>query len=262
MLYDEINGEFLVAYADFGGGIHYLHVSDLETLGLARDELRALALANLRERASKRTVTMAGDIWTINVGGNFESALILDDDTWRDPKLAQLDPLIVAAPERNFLIVAPGDTPAEIWHFAFMAYGLARDAAYPISSTLMIRRNNRFELLDADVIDESHPIPNLQVIDVFAERKTGGNVLGITIASPLDTSPRSVFRLFRKIHAHLQEISSDDYARKYGKPTPENTVIEVYFSAPAHPEIVELLGAWSDYIAGLGARLELRYAES
>lgn len=262
MLYDEINEIFLVAYAEFGGGIHYLHVSDLEVLGLTREELRVLALANLRERTPERTMTMAGDVWTIGVGGNFEAACLVDDDTWLHPKLAHLDPLIVAAPERNMLIVAPGDTPAEIWHFAYVAYGLARDAAYPISSALMIRRNDRFELLDADMIDESHPIPNLEVIDVFAERKAGGTLLSITIASPLDTSPRSVFRLFRKIHGHLGEIGSDEYSRNYGKPTPGNTVIEVNFSAPAHPEIVELLNGCIDYVAGLGARLELRFANS
>jgi hypothetical protein len=233
-------------------------VSDLEILGSTRNELRELALDNLRERTRERTVTMSGGVWTISVGGNFESALMLDNDTWCHPKLSQLDPLIVAAPERNYLIVAPGDTPAEIWHFAFMADGLARDAAYPNSSSLMIRRNDRFELLDADMIDESHPIPNLQVIDVFAERKAGGTHLSITIASPLDTSPRSVFRLFRKIHGHLEEIASDEYSRKFGKPTPENTVIEVNFTAPAHPEIIELLNGSVDYIAGRGARLELR----
>jgi hypothetical protein len=262
MLYDEINEEFLVAYADYDGGIHYLHVSDLETIGLVRNDLRALALTNLRARTPERTLRIVGDVWMVHVGGNFESALVIDDDFWRHPKLEHLDPLIVAAPERDMLIAATGDSPAEIWHCAYMAYGFARDAAYPISSSLMIRRNDRFDLLDADVTDESHAIPHLQVIDVFAERKAGGALLGITIASPLDTSPRSVFRLFRKIHGYLEAIGSAEYSRKHGKATPENTLIEVNFTAPAHTEIVELLNGCVDYVASLGARLELRYARS
>lgn len=262
ILHDGINEEIIVAYAEFGGGIHYLHVSDLEVLGLTRDELRTLALANLRERTPERTVKMAGDVWTVNVGGNFESACMIDDDFWRLPELTQLDPVIVAAPERNFLIVAPGDSPEEIWHFAFMADALARDAAYPISSSLMIRRNGRFELLDAAAIDDSHPIPNLEVIDVFAVRKAGGADLGITLATPLDNSPRSVFRLFRKIHGYLREIGSDAWTQQYGKASAENTVIQVNFAAPAHSEIVDLLIDRTEYIAGLGARLELHYPQS
>ena len=58
-------------------------------------------------------------------------------------------------------------------------------------------------------------------------------ILGITIASPLDTSPRSVFRLFRKIHGYLEAIGSAEYSRKHGKATPENTLIEVNFTAGA-----------------------------
>lgn len=262
MLYDEINEELIVTYAEFSGGIHYLHVSDLETLGLSRDELRALALVNLRERTSERNVRLVGGVWMLHVGGNLEASCMIDGDFWRHPTLASLDPLILAAPERNFLIAAPGDSPEEIWHFAFMADGLARDAAYPISSSLMIRRDDRFDLLDAGAIDESHPIPNLEVIDVFAVRKAGGADLSITLASPLDSSPRSVFRLFRKIHAYLREIASDGHTQQYGKASPENTAIEVNFVAPAHSEIVELLIDRADYIAGLGARLELRYPES
>jgi hypothetical protein len=80
MLYDEINEELLVAYADYDGGIHYLHMSDLETIGLTRNELRALALANLRVRTPERAVRIVGDVWMIHVGGNFESALMIDDD--------------------------------------------------------------------------------------------------------------------------------------------------------------------------------------
>jgi len=261
ILHDVINEEIIVAYADYAGGIHYLHVSDLGTLGLTREELRTLALANLRERTPNRTVMLTGDVWSLNVGGNFESACMIDDELWRHPTLTGLEPQIVATPERNFLIVAPGDSPSEVWHFAFMAEGLARDAAYPISSSLMIRRNGGFELLDDCAIDENHPIPNLEVIDVFAVKKAGGTDLGITLASPLDSSPRSVFRLFRKIHAYLREIGSDGYTQQYGKASPENTVIQVNFAALAHSDIVDLLIDRTEYIAGLGARLELHYPE-
>jgi hypothetical protein len=261
-LYDEINQEFLTAYADYGGGIRFLHNSDLEVLGLSRDELRDLALVNLRTRTPERTIKISGNVWMIAVGGNFDSALMLDDEVWRHPSLAQLDPLVIAAPERNMLIAAISDAPADIWHLAYMAHGLARDAAYAISSLLMIRRNGRFELLDPLVIDESHPIPNLLVIDVFAEKNTGGTLLGITIASALDTTPRSVFRLFRKIRSYLDEIASDGHMRKFGKATPENTVIEVAFAAPAHPEIVELLENSASFVASNGARLELMFLEA
>jgi uncharacterized protein YtpQ (UPF0354 family) len=262
MLHEELNDEFLVAYAEHAGGIQYLHVSDIEKLGMTRDSLRQQALANLRSMTVRREIKIVGGAWLVAADGPPNSSLMLDDEVWRHPGLARLDPLIVAAPERDLLVVATGESADEIWHLASTTSATTRAAAYPISGQLMFHRHGRFELLDPDVVDESHAIPNLNLIDVFAKMKTGGASLGITIASLLDASPRSVFRLFRKIDAYLNEIATDGHAKEFGKATPENTAIEVSFHVPAHPEIVDLLNERvSAYVESRGVRLQILHGE-
>jgi len=262
MLCEELNDEFLVSYAEHTGGIDYLHVSDLEELGMTRDGLHQQALANLRSMTLRREIKIVGGAWLIAADGPPNSSLMLDDDVWRHPGLARLDPLIVAAPERDLLVAAAGESADEIWQLARRTSEATRAAAYPISGQLMMRRQGSFELLDPDLVDESHAIPNLHLIDVFAKMKSGGTTLGVTIASALDASPRSVFRLFRKIDAYLNEIATDGHAKEFGKATPENTEIEVSFHVPAHPEILDLLNERiGEYVESRGARLQIVHGE-
>ena len=74
-------------------------------------------------------------------------------------------------------------------------------------------------------MDESHPIPKLDVIDIHARRRSGGSDLVIIVASALSADARSVFRLFRKLDSYLREIDSDAYRQEFGEANPESTGI-------------------------------------
>jgi hypothetical protein len=133
-----------------------------------------------------------------------------------------------------------------------------RTAQYPISRHLMSRQAGRFELIDPREIDDTHPIPNLGVIDVHAVRKTGGSTMAVIIATPLSAEPRSIFRLFRKLTGHLDYKDTDEYREQCGT---GNTDIEVNIHKESDAAVFELLAALPDFVEQRGARLVVKDLE-
>ncbi len=89
--------------------------------------------------------------------------------------------------------------------------------------------------------DETHPIPNLDVIDVNGIRRGGGSDLVIVIAEPLAAEERSLRRLHKKVEVYLGFIQSEQFQAEAGVPNPENTKIIVKIHRESCSEAFELL---------------------
>jgi hypothetical protein len=87
----------------------------------------------------------------------------------------------------------------------------------------------------------THPIPNLEVIDIHAPKKGAGSDLVVIVASPLRADARSMFRLARKLDAYLQEINTEAYRRECGEAKPDTTSIIVRLHPDSDPAIDEVL---------------------
>ena len=81
-------------------------------------------------------------------------------------------------------------------------------------------------------VDPSHPIPNVDVIDVDAVRHDGGSEMIIVIATPLKGDDRSLYRLRRKIERYLQFTLTKEFKAEKRVARPEITRIVVRI----HPE--------------------------
>jgi hypothetical protein len=123
-----------------------------------------------------------------------------------------------------------------------------RTQPYPISSQLMIRDEGRFRLLNPEVIDDGHPVPVLDVIDLEAEKKDGTHLYCIVVATPLNADPRSAFRLFRKLDGYLKHISAT-------RPAPLKSEIEINIHPHSDPSYFPLLATQTEYVASRGATL-------
>ena len=95
--------------------------------------------------------------------------------------------------------------------------------------------------LDIFTDDESHPIPFLEFLDVYAVNKGGGADLVVIIATPLQSDERSQRRLLKKIENYLSYINSEEFLAEAGPPTVENTRIVVKMHPDSEPSINELL---------------------
>jgi hypothetical protein len=254
---EDYNEQLVVAYAEYDAGFHYCSLADIDKLSVSRDELRQRALANLSTLSAQRQIEQFPAARLVNVGGNFEASQILLDDFWANPQTG--NPALFAVPDRDTLAISTDDSPRAVWSLAEAAARLARSEPYPITSLLFARRDaGPLRAIDTAENDDSHPIPSLDVIDVNAIKRSGGADQGIVIATPLDASARSIFRLFTKIDGYLNYIASDEFRSECGRPSAETTSIVVDIHPDSTRDIFELLRDAEPWVLRRNARLDVR----
>jgi uncharacterized protein YtpQ (UPF0354 family) len=257
MCMDPYNDELIVTYVHWGATFHFLTNSDLEEAHITRAELEPLALANLRRMTPQRDFRERAGVCLINVGGNLEATMLLDETLWAQPRFAAAETLLVAVPDRNTILACTEISVDAVWSLAFLARNLWRTESYSITNHLFIRRAGRFEALDPLIEDQSHPIPRLDVLDVSAEKTNGSIDASIVIAAPLDDSPRSTFRLFRKLEAYLTELGCAEPGGMR-KPVASIPKINVHIHPESHPDIFAKLELLRSHVAERGATLVIQ----
>ncbi|EIT71761.1 MULTISPECIES: hypothetical protein [Hydrocarboniphaga] len=250
------NEELIVVLADFRQGIRYLHRSDVRAFDRPEAELESIGVHNLLRRTTDRSVTSDSGLHLLGAGGNLEASLLLDDDLLADHRLTVEGEALIGIPDRDSLIVSASESPSDVFYASSAVSYLFEREAYPLSRNLFVKRSGSWVPLDLGLIDESHPIPNPDVIDIHAAKKEGGTVAVMLIPSPLNSDPRSVFRLFRKLRNYLDWLGSASYSEKYGSPTAETTRIEVRLHPDSSPEISALLQSLIPWVEARHATLE------
>lgn len=255
---EDYNEQLLVVYAEHREGFSYGPRCDFTAAGIRPQDIRALAMRNLRERTPRREFTIVNGVWMISAGGNFEAALLLDEEIWNNHRFRDAEQVFAAVPERDTLLAGTDCSPTGIWNLGAVAAHIHRGEPYPVSAHLMIRRNGHFELLDPRDDDAMHPIPDTRVIDVHAVNKEGGSTMAVIIATPMDADPRSIYRLYRKLDGHLEFIRTEAYREQCGV---GQTEIEVHVNPATAPAVFELLESLQDFFERRGARLTVSELE-
>jgi len=255
---DDYNEELVVVYAEHREGFSYRPRSDFAAAGLNQENIRTLALGNLRTRTPKREFSPVNGAWLLIADGAFEASLLLDDEVWKNHRFRDSQEVLSAVPERDCLFASTDTTPLGVWNLATMVDHGYRTAQYPISRQLMMRKAGHFALVDSQEVDDTHPIPNLTVIDVHAVKESGGSVMAVIIATPMDATPRSVFRLFRKLIGHLDYKDMAEYREQCGAGPTE---IEVSIHPDSDAAVFELLAALPGFVERHGARLAVKHLE-
>ncbi len=255
---EEYNEELVIVYAEHRDGFSYGLREDFAAAGIKPAEIRSLAMRNLRARTPKREFDIVNDVWIINAGGNFEAALLLDDEIWNNHRFRDEEEVFAAVPGRDSLLAGTDHSPNGIWNLATMAAHIYRGEPYPVSAHLMVRRSGRFVLLDPHEVDDSHPIPDISVIDVHGMRQNGGSTMAVVIATPLQADPRSIYRLFRKLDGHLEYIKTAAYREQCGA---GDTDIEVSIHGDSDARVFDLFAVLPDFVSRRGARLTVTPTE-
>jgi hypothetical protein len=108
---------------------------------------------------------------------------------------------------------------------------------------------------DLYALDQEHPIPNLNVIDVNTVKKGGGSDLFIVVASPLAGDHRSLKRLLRKVERYLEFMNTENFRSASGIANPENTNIIVKLHPDSDPMAFELLDRNKQWVRNNNATL-------
>ena len=104
-LADRFNDELVIVYAQQDDPNRMRYLTTQEDFGLSREELRSLAIANLKRVLPKIEMGRVGDVALMSAGGNYEASLLLIDDIWSSGQIQVNGDIVVAIPTRYTLLV-------------------------------------------------------------------------------------------------------------------------------------------------------------
>src|SRR5207244_249888 len=94
-LSEPFNDELAIVYAE-DDPTRTRYLTTQEDIGVSRQELRALAVANLLRILPKIQMAMIGDVAMIAAGGDYEPSLLLVDDIWSGGQIKVNGDIVVA----------------------------------------------------------------------------------------------------------------------------------------------------------------------
>lgn len=140
-LIEPLAADLLVVYVmDEGGAVRGAKTSDLKDLGLARTDVPAAALRNLTAALpvppnQPDCRPHAVGLW--RSGSYFESSRLLLSDYWQGMAQRTKLSIVAAAPAADSLVVVCDPTAEELVKLRKMVEQLGRQAARPVSNTLL-----------------------------------------------------------------------------------------------------------------------------
>jgi uncharacterized protein YtpQ (UPF0354 family) len=106
-------------------------------LGVPAEDLRALAVKNLRRLVPEIRHHASGSGYVLLAGGNFEASLLLLDDLWTKLSADVSGELIACAPARDMSLYAGSATPGGIEDLRELAARVITEGGYSLSGTLL-----------------------------------------------------------------------------------------------------------------------------
>ena len=110
-------------------------------------------------------------------------------------------------------------------------------------------------------VDESHPIVSVHAFDNVITFDGGGAYLGMVIASPLDSSERSMARLVEKQQFYLDSFFSDYGKNEWGTPREGKMVIFVSLHPSSSPAVFEQFRSFEEMARRRGVQVEISMDE-
>lgn len=142
-LADRFNDELVIVYAqDDPNRMRYLTTQ--EDFGLSREELRSLAIANLKRVLPKIEMGRVGDVALMSAGGNYEASLLLIDDIWSSGQIQVNGDIVVAIPTRDALLVTGSRSRSGLKLVRELTAKFKAQGPYELTDTLFRYRDGRF----------------------------------------------------------------------------------------------------------------------
>ena len=142
-LADRFNNELVIVYAqDDPNRMRYLTTK--EDFGLSREELRSLAIANLKRVLPKIEMGRVGDVALMSAGGNYEASLLLIDEIWSSGQIQVNGDIVVAIPTRDALLVTGSRSRSGLKLVRELTAKFKAQGPYELTDTLFRYCDGRF----------------------------------------------------------------------------------------------------------------------
>jgi uncharacterized protein YtpQ (UPF0354 family) len=131
-------GDLSIVYAfDRPRSLDIMTEAERVALGVPADELRALAVRNLRRLVPEIRHHESGSGYVLLAGGNFEASLLLLDDLWIKLSADVQGELVACAPARDMILYTGAATPGAIEDLRELAERVINEGGYSLTPTLL-----------------------------------------------------------------------------------------------------------------------------
>ncbi len=140
---ERFNNELAIVYVE-DDPTRMRYIMTGEDIGIARAELRALAVENLKRILPKIEMRGVGELSMLSAGGDYEPSLLLIDDIWSSGQIKVPGDIVVAVPARDVLLVTGSRSRLGLKGIRELAAKFRAQGPYGLTDTLFVYRNGRF----------------------------------------------------------------------------------------------------------------------
>lgn len=143
---EELNEDLVIVYAeDTPQNIRYFGPKDLQEAGVQKNQLRALAIENLRRILPPPEAVNGPLISMLTAGGDYVPSLLLIDEIWSGDKLDVEGEIVVAIPTRDVLLFTGSKNKEGVKKLRELAKKTAADGPYSLTDRLFVYRDGTFK---------------------------------------------------------------------------------------------------------------------
>jgi uncharacterized protein YtpQ (UPF0354 family) len=140
-LTEPLTAELLTVYVeDKPDAMSYVSAADLSSLDLRQEDLRVLALENLRRMVPEITLQGGSGRYGVRLDGNYDASMVFLAEEWRSQVEIDGDP-VIAVPAREELLVCGSNDPQSIASLRNMAAQIMAQSPYGLSAQLYTWRD-------------------------------------------------------------------------------------------------------------------------
>lgn len=142
---EDFNEDLIIVYAeDTPKSVRYLSSQHLEEAGIPREELRELAVANLRKILPPVEMHQ-GPLVSILSGGDYGASLLLINELWNEGKLEVDGDIVIAIPARDTLLFTGSWNTEGLKKLQEAASKTVAESSYALTDRLFVYRGGRFQ---------------------------------------------------------------------------------------------------------------------
>jgi uncharacterized protein YtpQ (UPF0354 family) len=147
LVHEHLVGDLWIVYAiDYPDSIRTLQQSQLEKLGVKRNELKHRAIENLSKILPPIEKHGGNPYYMLTAGGDYVASLILFDDLWADLADTVEGAIVAAVPSRDVLLFTGDRYPEGIAAMRKAVDKITATGGYLVSRTMLRRQGNGWKV--------------------------------------------------------------------------------------------------------------------